>query len=147
MKTDARGAIFIKIDPICHSAPQTMRNAHTLGRRRAAHNLWNGMNWIGVWRPPTDIYETEQKIIVRMEVAGMREEDFSIELREHQLCIQGVRSNNAEEPRAYHQMEIPWGEFAFEIELSASVELTQVEAHYQDGFLKIILPKLNPQAR
>jgi HSP20 family molecular chaperone IbpA len=42
-------------------------------------------------------------------------------------------------------MEIPFGEFAVEIELPLAVDENRVEASYQDGFLKIILPKKRAQ--
>ena len=39
------------------------------------------------WRPPTDVYETEEAIMVRMEIAGMNESDFVIELKGRLLLI------------------------------------------------------------
>ena len=92
-----------------------------------------------IWRPPTDVYETEDAIIVRVEVAGMRESDFSISLVERSLTVRGTRQDTSER-RAYHQMEIPFGEFSTEIELPFSVMVDKVHIVYQDGFLKITLP-------
>ncbi len=97
-----------------------------------------------VWRPPTDVFEVEEAIIVRVEVAGMREEDFAISLEDRFLVIRGTRSDSPER-RAYHQMEIPFGEFSTEVELSSSVITEKIEAIYKDGFLKITLPKAHPQ--
>lgn len=95
------------------------------------------------WQPPTDVYETEEAIIVRIEVAGMQDDDFTIELDGRYLIIRGVRSE-VNERRAYHQMEIRFGEFVAEIELPAPVIPAQVEAVYGNGFLKVILPKARP---
>jgi hypothetical protein len=36
----------------------------------------------GIWTPPTDVYETEENLVVKMEVAGMREEDFEVSVEE-----------------------------------------------------------------
>ena len=69
-----------------------------------------------VWRPPTDVYETEDAIVVRVEIAGMREADFTVALVERSLLIRGVRQDLTER-RAYYQMEIPFGEFSTEVEL------------------------------
>ena len=44
------------------------------------------------WRPPTDVYEVDDDLIVRVEIAGMREEDFSIELNGRILSIRGMRN-------------------------------------------------------
>ena len=43
------------------------------------------------WRPPTDVYEREDSIIVRVEIAGMNEKDFAISLDQNTLVIRGVR--------------------------------------------------------
>ena len=46
-----------------------------------------------IWSPPTDVYETDKAYIVRVEVAGMREEDFEVAVENHTLHISGVRSD------------------------------------------------------
>lgn len=97
-----------------------------------------------IWRPPTDVYETEEAIIVRVEIAGMHAEDFSISLIERSLVIRGIRRDLTER-RAYHQMEIPFGEFITEVELTYPIVIRETEATYQDGFLRIVLPKVHPQ--
>ena len=96
-----------------------------------------------IWQPATDLYETEEDYIVQVEIAGMREAEFTISLEHRTLLIRGVRNvpNNA---RAYYQMEISSGEFLTSIELPGPVISDQIEANYSDGFLKIILPKARP---
>ena len=94
------------------------------------------------WRPPTDVYENEESVIVRVEIAGMNEMDFSIVLDGRYLSIRGVRQDIAER-RAYHQMEIRFGEFSVEVEMPAAVDVENVQAIYQSGFLKIMLPKVH----
>jgi HSP20 family protein len=101
---------------------------------------WRFQHRQGVWKPLTDVYENEEAIVVRVEIGGMREEDFSIFLEERHLLIQGNRSDTLER-RAYYQMEIPYGEFSTEIELPLPVTAEGVTAVYRDGFLRIVLPK------
>jgi HSP20 family protein len=96
------------------------------------------------WRPPTDVYENEEAFVVRVEIAGMREEDFSIELDGRFLIVRGIRPDQ-QERRAFHQMEIRFGEFSSEMELPAPVKANDVRADYQNGFLRIVLPKAKPQ--
>jgi HSP20 family protein len=96
------------------------------------------------WRPPTDVYETDIAIIVRVEVAGMRETDFSISMVGRNLTIRGIRQDTSER-RAYHQMEIPFGEFSTEFELPYMINANLVEAIYRDGFLLITLPISQPK--
>lgn len=97
-----------------------------------------------VWRPATDVYETEDAVIVRVEIAGMRNGNFSISLEGRSVSIRGVRSDVSER-RAYQQMEVPFGEFSTEVELMTPVVAEAVEATYGDGFLKVVLPKARPQ--
>lgn len=93
-----------------------------------------------VWRPPTDVFETDEALIVRVEIAGMSEEDFAIELDDRFLSIRGVRTETIER-RAYHQMEIRFGEFSAEVELLVPIVAAQVVATYGNGFLRVVLPK------
>jgi HSP20 family protein len=93
-----------------------------------------------VWSPPTDQYETEQAYVVRVEIAGMREDDFEVSLENNTLFISGSRPDFPER-RAYQQMEIRFGEFATALGLPGPVNIEQARAEYKDGFLTVILPK------
>ncbi len=93
-----------------------------------------------VWSPPTDVYETEDTYIVRMEIAGMREDDFEVTLENDTLLISGSRADLPER-RAYHQMEIRFGKFATAIGVPGPVNVEKALAEYKDGFLTIVLPK------
>jgi len=93
-----------------------------------------------IWSPPTDVYETEDKYIIRVEIAGMDENDLSIKIDQNKLMISGVRPDFSE-TRAYHRMEINFGEFSSEVEFPGPVDIEHVEADYQNGFLRIVLPK------
>jgi len=96
------------------------------------------------WRPPTDVYETEDSIFVRVEIAGMREDDFTIELNGRELIVRGSRQDTAER-RAFHQMEIHFGEFTLAMELAFHIDSNEVHAVYNNGFLVISLPKARPR--
>jgi HSP20 family protein len=96
-----------------------------------------------IWRPNTDVFETEESYIVRVEIAGMDESGFSLTIDPNHLLINGTR-NDKEERKAFHQMEIHFGEFNVIVELPPAIDIEKVEANYQDGFLKVILPKATP---
>jgi HSP20 family protein len=91
------------------------------------------------WCPPLDIYETDEALVVRVEVAGMQESDFQIAMEGKTLTIRGSRQDT-QERRAFHQMEIRFGEFSCEVEIQAPVLVEQVDASYADGFLLVVLP-------
>jgi HSP20 family protein len=97
-----------------------------------------------VWRPPTDVYETDNQVIVKVEIAGMREEDFNVSLNAQVLLISGVRRDPAEK-LAYQQMEILYGEFETEVYIPWTVDEDVINATYQDGFLSVLLPKAVPR--
>lgn len=99
-----------------------------------------------VWRPPTDVYETENAVIVKIEVAGMNPEDFSIAFADRLLTVHGVRQD-ADAKLSYHCMEIPYGEFNVEVLLPGPFVETQIEAKYENGFLYISLPKSKQEHR
>lgn len=94
------------------------------------------------WSPPTDVYETEEACVVKVEVAGMRDEDFEVAFEDQVLVIRGQRPD-FNERRAYHQMEIRFGKFEVAVEIPVVVDLERSEAEYKDGFLLILLPKVN----
>lgn len=105
--------------------------------------IYNSVTWhvrSNVWRPPTDVYETEESIIVKMEIAGMRDEDLEAVVQDNLLLVSGSRSDSKER-KAYHQMEIPFGKFSVGVELPAQVDTENATAEYKDGFLTIELPK------
>jgi HSP20 family protein len=96
------------------------------------------------WHPPTDVYENDDGVVVRVEVAGMRSEDFSISLAGHTLVVAGTRVDAAPK-RIYHQMEIRFGEFRAEVDLPWSVDPEDVGASYEEGLLEVHLPRPKSQ--
>lgn len=132
--------IHLKVDPLrlgWYLPEETQSPSQSSGR-------WRIANRSHIWRPPTDVYEIDTALIVRVEIAGMQEEDFSISLSGRHLVIRGLRADVSER-RAYHQMEIYFGEFMSEIELPCPVVVGEVSAEYNLGFLRLILPKGKPQ--
>lgn len=101
---------------------------------------WLNRTHSHLWSPPTDLYETDEKFVVRVEIAGLRDQDFSVTLDNNYLVISGIRSDVLER-RAYHQMEIRYGEFNTVVALPSLVDPERTTAEYSDGFLVITLPK------
>ena len=95
-----------------------------------------------IWRPPTDVYETDAAFVVRVELAGMRDAEISITLDDHSLRIEGQRpERQGERPLCYHQMGISYGAFTVEVFLHRPFDHEKVAARYDDGFLYVELPK------
>jgi len=96
-----------------------------------------------IWSPPTDLFENERNYVIRVEVAGMRQQDFSVVLDNNLLTISGSRPDTPER-RAYHQMEVRFGEFNTVVAIPGPVNVETSTAEYEDGFLVVTLPKASP---
>jgi HSP20 family protein len=94
------------------------------------------------WKPPTDVYETDDTLVVSMDIAGVRHEDFTVEVSEGILTIGGSRSLRREGKRHYHAMEVQIGPFERRLRLPVPVEPQSLRATYDNGFLEVRLTKL-----
>ena len=92
------------------------------------------------WTPPTDLFETEEAMVVKVEAAGMAEDDFSVTFAEGRLQITGIRREPSEK-MGYHQMEICYGRFVTEVVVDRSIEKDEISATYSNGFLRVVMPK------
>lgn len=98
------------------------------------------------FHPPTNVYETENSIVVVVEVAGLHESDYEISLSngDRLLTIMGRRQPvDAETNKVtFHRLEIQYGGFVTQVHLPWPLEATaEATATYDDGFLVITLPK------
>lgn len=93
-----------------------------------------------VWVPATDVYEIEDTFVVKVEIAGMQEQNFRIYLVENHLVIEGVREDDTTK-RAYQQMAISYGRFRTVVHIPGRIDENRIEANYQAGFLTVLLPK------
>jgi HSP20 family molecular chaperone IbpA len=110
---------------------------------------WLPLRRTRTWYPPTDVYETDNCVVVQVEIAGMGESEFTISLSDRNLTITGVRHDPLAEAGditlSYQQMEIRYGEFKTEVYLPWAIAEDKIEATYEDGFLKVVLPKAEAQ--
>ncbi|MGE5618383.1 MAG: Hsp20/alpha crystallin family protein [Sphingomonadaceae bacterium] len=96
----------------------------------------------GVWRPPTDVYETDTHIVVMMELAGVKEDDIEVTIFNDILVVSGSRQDALRPERVlYHEMGINFGRFRSEVYLPIRVNPDCVDALYENGFLTISLQK------
>jgi HSP20 family protein len=95
------------------------------------------------WHPPTDLFETGKEFVVRVEIAGMSENDFSVQYDRNLLVILGKRST-PDSKCAYHRMEIPYGEFSARIPMPEEADIKNALAEYENGFLTIHVPRSKP---
>lgn len=94
------------------------------------------------WSPNTDVYETPDHLVVKMEIAGINREDLEITLADRLLVVRGYRKDPCRQRRcSFRQMEIDYGYFERRIVIPRSVDGSRARAQFQNGFLHIELPK------
>jgi HSP20 family protein len=97
------------------------------------------------WLPPTDVYETPQSVVIKMELAGVSEGDLHIAITGDILSVGGQRRDPAAGHKiGYHHLGITYGEFVCDIRLPGPVARDAIVAEYEAGFLTITLPKIRP---
>ncbi len=96
-----------------------------------------------VWHPPTDVYETNTEIIVKVDIAGVEEANMQVTLEEGLLRVHGFRSDcSAFSKSAVHRMEINCGEFETHVHLPHAIDANaEIECTYRNGMLTVVLPK------
>jgi HSP20 family protein len=98
------------------------------------------------WEPAIDVYETDNDVVVLVELAGAKEDEIEVIVHGQVLIVRGERRDIKQGiKRTYSQMEILWGPFERNITLPAAVDVNQIKAFYERGFLEVILPKLNEE--
>ena len=97
------------------------------------------------WRPRTDVYETEEEVVIYMDIAGMTSEDFSVKFADGILSISGERKPRREGKPHYHAMEVQVGPFERRFRLPVPVDPASIRASYEHGFLDVRLTKIPPQ--
>lgn len=95
-----------------------------------------------LWRPPTDLFETDHAYVARVEIAGMQDAELNIAIEGRELGIYGLRQPPSE-PAAYHQLEVRYGDFLTILELPGAIDADHMEAQYTDGFLMVTMPKVS----
>ncbi len=104
---------------------------------------WLFVNHAIPWQPPADMFALPDRLVVLIEIAGMRDADFHVTLQNRRLTVSGVREGgNFASQASTHQAEIHYGEFRTELILPWVAQPDTVSAVYRDGFLRIEMPRL-----
>jgi HSP20 family protein len=94
------------------------------------------------WTPAVDIYEDNDKFVVKAELPGMKKEEISVSLHGNTLTISGERKQEEQKKEGEsYRSERFFGRFQRSITLPAPVDMNKIEASYKDGVLNITLPK------
>lgn len=92
--------------------------------------------------PPVDIYEDDQKLALKLEVPGVKQDDIDIQVEGRTLTVRGERKYEKEEKQEnFHRVEHRYGTFARSFTLPNSVDAENVKATYDAGVLQLEFPK------
>jgi HSP20 family protein len=92
--------------------------------------------------PPADIYEDEHKIVLKLEVPGLKQEDLDIQLENNTLTVRGERKFEKEEKEEnFHRIERRYGSFFRSFTVPTTVNSEGVKASYDAGVLRVELEK------
>lgn len=94
------------------------------------------------WIPAADIYESDNDLVVNLDLPGIDAKNVDIRVENNVLTIRGERQmsekHNAE---SFHRVERYYGAFARSFALATSVDTEKIRASYANGVLSITLPK------
>ena len=94
------------------------------------------------WSPPVDIAETDSELILTADIPGVKLEDIKIEVENGTLSLSGSRDFTAVETGGgFHRQERSYGTFHRAFILPETVDIEKVGASYDNGVLKVALPK------
>ncbi|HXC69046.1 MAG TPA: Hsp20/alpha crystallin family protein [Pyrinomonadaceae bacterium] len=96
----------------------------------------------GAWAPSVDIYENKDQIVLEAELPGMKQEDFDLSIENNVLTLRGERKfEKTDETDNYHRVERSYGAFTRSFTLPQTVSAEGANAEYNNGVLRVTLPK------
>ena len=101
------------------------------------------------WATPTgpgafavDVYETEDAVVVKSAIPGVKPEDIDISLTGDTLTIKGeTKSEEKVEEENYVRREMRYGSFVRTLSIPTSVVVDKADAEFENGVLTLTLPK------
>lgn len=96
----------------------------------------------GAWIPSVDIFENKDQIVLEAELPGMKREDFDLTVENNVITLRGERRfEKQDDTDNYHRVERSYGAFTRSFTLPQSVSAEGATAEYNNGVLRVTLPK------
>src|ERR1700733_15171934 len=90
--------------------------------------------------PPVDIYEDEHKLVLKIEIPGMRQQDLDVRMENNTLTVKGERSFQSEgKEENFHRVERRYGSFYRAFTVPSTIDPNSVKAEYDAGVLRLEL--------
>ncbi|MBU0613430.1 Hsp20/alpha crystallin family protein [Patescibacteria group bacterium] len=89
-----------------------------------------------------DVYQTENSIVIKSTIAGVKSEDIDISINNDMITIRGLRQKQEEVAKEdYFYQECYWGGFSRSIILPIEVKEDKIDAVLENGILTVVLPR------
>jgi HSP20 family protein len=106
-----------------------------------AESFVRSRGWAGSSQIPLDLYETENEYVAKLEVPGLKPDNFEITMQQNVLLIKGHTQAEQQEGVRYHVQEQRFGDFNRTIQFPTPVDAEKIQASLADGILTIHVPK------
>lgn len=112
----------------------------------ASEDSWDDSQEEFLGQLAVDVYETEEKLVIKARTAGVNKEDLDVSISDGILTISGTLSSGDEDQATnWHIQECYWGEFSRTLALPVSVKEDEVDAVLKDGVLTISFNKIKQE--
>ncbi len=92
--------------------------------------------------PAANVKETETEYVLELAIPGRKKEDFNVEIDNDILTISSeVKSEENKEDDGYTRREFTFSSFKRVFSLPETISMDKINATYEDGILKFVLPK------
>jgi HSP20 family protein len=109
---------------------------------RLIEEMWPREEVERAFAPAVEMYETDNEIVVKAELPGVKKENIEVSIKDNTLHIRGEKKEEREEKtETIHRLERVYGKFERVLTLPVDVKAEEVKAEYKDGILEIRLPK------
>lgn len=96
-----------------------------------------------IWAPRVDIQETENEILLDVELPGIEKNEVKVEIKDKVLTISGERRHEKKvKENGYRSIERRYGKFERSFGLGETVDPEKISATFKNGIMTITLPKL-----
>ena len=95
----------------------------------------------GTWLPPLDVSETEQEIVLALDLPGVPQDTIEVEVDEGSLTVSGSRERRAGDDERFYRVERRFGAFARSVPLPPGIDQAGIKADARDGVLEVRVPK------
>lgn len=107
---------------------------------------WARFRFPAIRTPRMDIYETDDKVVAEVELPGVDPKNIEVEVKDNVLKIEAKSEEKKEEKgKGYYKREIGAKYFKRQVLLPTEVVEEKAEAEYEDGILKVTIPKAKPK--